>query len=109
MELIDSDYIHFIESQITVTVEPWYKKVDRREADRKVKIWEKVLLITGKDLKAFNIDISDKNTVDFFSIKKAEIVRSILRKKNLPEDSALHYIIIECMLDKKTYEAYISR
>lgn len=69
MNPINSSYIHFVESQITVATKPFYKIVNKEEADDNVNVWQHVMLIAGNDLKDLGVEIPAEYIDSFFDIK----------------------------------------
>ena len=95
MNPINSEYIHFIESQTTVIAEPWYMKVNRWEADSKVEVWRKAWLIAGSDLKELGVNIEDKDLTKFFNLGEDPTLQTFVIEKGNPDGNLV-------------FEAYIS-
>lgn len=84
MNPINSEYIHFIESQTTIMTEPWYKQVSKWEADKQVEVWRKAWVIAGSDLKELGVDISEENVCNFFNIGEDSTLQSYVIEKGNP-------------------------
>jgi hypothetical protein len=95
MSPISSEYICFIDSQTTVTTKPWYHRVSKLEADKKVEVWRKAWIITGSDLRDLGLEVSDDDLTSFF---------------NLGEDPKLQQHVIKAGVPRGNlvFEAYIS-
>jgi len=68
MQPINSIYIHFIDSQVTLVTTPWYKVIDKHEADNNVNKWQEATLVTGCHLKELGAEILDSDICKFFDI-----------------------------------------
>ena len=68
MNSLKSNYIHFIESNITIATKPFYRIVSKEEISADVKEWQEAVLMTGDDLRDFGFDINDDELSDFFDI-----------------------------------------
>lgn len=69
IQLVESSYIHFIESGITIATTPSYHIIDKKSIDNKVEAWHEVILITGTDLKELGFNVKPKDIANFFNIK----------------------------------------
>lgn len=66
MQPIDSKYIHLIDSQLTLITTPWYKVINKQEAD--VIKWQAATLVTGCQLRDLGVEIKDSDICKFFDI-----------------------------------------
>ena len=74
MNPINSSYIHFVESRITVATKPFYKVVNKEEADDNVNVWQNVMLIAGSDLKELGVIIPVEYINSFFDTRTDPIL-----------------------------------
>jgi len=68
MQPINSIYIHLIDSQVTLITTPWYKVIDKHEADNNVNKWQDANLVTGCHLRELGAEIRDSDICKFFDI-----------------------------------------
>ena len=85
MSPIHSDYIHFIDSNITIAVKPWYKRINKWEVDRSVEKWYKAWLITGSDLRDLGVDVPDANMYSFYNVGEDPGLQSYIIRHHRPE------------------------
>lgn len=97
MNPINSDYIHFIESQITVALKPWYKKVHKWEADSKVEVWRKAWVMSGNDMKDLGLDVPDEHICSFYNIGEDPVLQAYIIKHGNPAGN----VVLETYISSK--------
>lgn len=75
---VKSDYICFIDKNITVTTVPWYQNVTDLEVNLEDIKWHETMLVSGLDLYENNIDVPEEYRARFFDLNENLDIRNII-------------------------------